>query len=245
MMELGATLCLPRAPRCAECPVAGFCEARKTGRQNELPVKRARPASHQISVRLALLEQRGAVLMRQRPAEASLMPGFWEFPAPEDLTGWQEAEFLGSFHHTITHHHYTVTVLHGKISRAPAGFEWRRRDALEAIPLTTISKKALRLLGRVRLRYRSKNGRRRRRRPRTRRSAPHQDINPLVSAAAWRCLVSCPWPTSPLQATSAGCPHGPTPVLHAPAMNRRRALSRNRVPTLRRNLRRFGERFSS
>jgi len=148
MMELGATLCLPRAPRCAECPVAVFCEARKTGRQNELPVKRARPASHQISVRLALLEQRGAVLMRQRPAEASLMPGFWEFPAPEDLTGWQEAEFLGSFHHTITHHHYTVTVLQGKISRAPAGFEWRRRDALEAIPLTTISKKALRLLGR-------------------------------------------------------------------------------------------------
>jgi A/G-specific adenine glycosylase len=145
VMELGATLCLPRAPRCTECPVAGFCEAGKTGRQNELPVKRARPAARHISVRVALAEKRGAVLMRERRPEESLMPGFWEFPAPEDLAGWEEAELLGSFRHTITHHHYTVTVLHGKISHAPAGFEWRRKDVLETIPLTTISKKALRL----------------------------------------------------------------------------------------------------
>jgi A/G-specific adenine glycosylase len=146
VMELGATICLPRAPRCVECPVAMLCEAGKTGRQHELPVKSSRPAAQQISVRLALVAKHGAVLMRQRRAEESLMPGFWEFPAPEDLAGWRQAELLGSFRHTITHHHYTVTVLRGKISSTPAGFEWRRRDALEAIPLTTISKKALRLL---------------------------------------------------------------------------------------------------
>ena len=146
VMELGATICLPRAPRCAQCPVAMFCEAAKTARQHEFPVKGKRLAALKISVRLALVEKHGAVLMRQRPAEESLMPGFWELPAPEDLAGWREAESLGSFRHTITHHHYTVTVLHGKISHAPAGFEWRRRDALEAIPLTTISRKALRLL---------------------------------------------------------------------------------------------------
>ncbi len=145
VMELGATICLPRAPRCAVCPVAMFCAAAKTGRQHELPVKGRRPAARQISVRLALIEKHGAVLMRQRPAEESLLPGFWEFPAPDHLAGWREAESLGSFRHTITHHHYTVTVLYGKISRTPAGFEWRRRDALESIPLTTISKKALRL----------------------------------------------------------------------------------------------------
>ena len=146
VMELGATICLPRAPRCGECPVAMFCEAAETGRQHELPVKGRRTAAQQISVRLALVEKHGAVLVRQRPAEESLMPGFWEFPATEDLAGWREAESLGSFRHTITHHRYTVTVLHGKISRVPAGFEWRRRDTLDAIPLTTISKKALRLL---------------------------------------------------------------------------------------------------
>ena len=125
---------------------AGSARPRKTGRQRELPVKGRRTAAQQISVRLALVEKHGAVLMRQRPAEESLMPGFWEFPAPEDIAGWREAESLGSFRHTITHHHYTVTVFHGKISRVPAGFKWRRRDVLEVIPLTTISKKALRLL---------------------------------------------------------------------------------------------------
>ena len=146
VMELGATVCQPRTPRCRECPVAAFCEAVKTGRQHELPVKRSRPAARQISVRVALVEKHGAVLMRQRPAEESLMPGFWEFPEPEVLATWHEERLLGSFRHTITHHHYTVTVLHGTISRAPAGFEWHQSDALEAIPLTTISKKALRLL---------------------------------------------------------------------------------------------------
>jgi adenine-specific DNA glycosylase len=100
-------------------------------------------------VRLALIDKPGAVLMRQRSAKESLMPGFWEFPATEDLTGWRDEEFLGTFRHTITHHRYTVTVLRGTISRAPAGFEWRQSDALEAIPLTTISRKALRLLNSV------------------------------------------------------------------------------------------------
>jgi len=146
MMELGATICLPRAPRCAECPVERFCEARKTGRQHELPLKRGKPAARRINARLAVVERNGAVLMRQRPGEASLMAGFWEFPAPEDLPGWREREILGAFRHTITHHHYTITVLTGRVSRAPAGLQWRSREALEAIPLTTISKKALRLL---------------------------------------------------------------------------------------------------
>ena len=145
MMELGATICLPRAPRCAECPVARFCEARMAGRQHDLPVKRGRMAAQRLSLRVAVVEKDGAVLMRQRPAAASLMPGFWEFPAPEDLPGWRESAIVGSFRHTITHHHYTVTVFEGRMKRIPAGFRWRSRERLDAIPLTTISRKALHL----------------------------------------------------------------------------------------------------
>jgi hypothetical protein len=73
------------------------------------------------------------------------MPGFWELPAPEDLPGWRAGKTAGTFRHTITNHLYTITVLSGKISRIPAGFRWRRRNLLTAIPLTTISRKALRL----------------------------------------------------------------------------------------------------
>ena len=145
MMELGATVCLPRTPRCVVCPVARYCEAYKTGRQRELPVKRRKPAALRLGAQVAVVEKNGAVLLRQRPAGASLMPGFWELPAPEDLPGWRAARTAGTFRHTITHHLYTITVFSGKISRVPAGFRWRRWNLLTTIPLTTISRKALRL----------------------------------------------------------------------------------------------------
>src|SRR5712691_3306805 len=45
LMELGAVVCLPREPRCGECPIAAHCEALRRGAQGELPAKRARRAT--------------------------------------------------------------------------------------------------------------------------------------------------------------------------------------------------------
>jgi len=59
--------------------------------------------------------------------------------------------------------------------------------------------------------------------------------NPPASLLAWHRRESCPWPTSPLPATSAGCRDGPIPALHALVTNRRHAPCRNRVSRLRRN----------
>jgi len=146
IMELGATVCLPRGPRCPVCPVAPLCEARKTGRERELPVTGNKPAPERIGLQVAIVRKSGSVLLRQRPATVSLMAGFWELPAPQDLPGWRPAQDLGSFGHTITHHHYTITVLTGKISRAPRDFRWRRGVQLARMPLTTVTRKALRLL---------------------------------------------------------------------------------------------------
>ena len=144
LMELGASICLPRTPRCLLCPVAAFCEGRKAGRQHELPVKRSKAVPLYIQIQVAIIERDGAVLLRRRDG-TSLMAGFWELPAPDDLPSWRPRETLGSFRHTITHHHYTVTVLSGTVARVPAGFRWRR-DRLDRIPLTTVARKALRLI---------------------------------------------------------------------------------------------------
>jgi len=146
MMELGATLCLPRAPRCAECPVAQFCEARQTGREHEFPVKGGKRAPERIELQVAIIARRGRVLLRQRAVSESLMAGFWELPAPGDLPGWRSGTALGSFRHTITHHHYTITVLVGNLEAPPGGFEWRSMRTLARIPLTTIARKALALM---------------------------------------------------------------------------------------------------
>jgi A/G-specific adenine glycosylase len=145
MMELGATVCLPRAPLCTACPVAPFCRARETGRQLELPIKGRKQAVRRIALTVAVVENNGNVLLRRRAATASLMAGFWDLPSPEDLPGWNPSEVLGSFRHTITHHYYTITVLTGTIPAAPKGFRWRRASTLTRIPLTTVARKALQL----------------------------------------------------------------------------------------------------
>lgn len=144
IMELGATICLPKAPRCSQCPVARVCEARNAGRQHEFPVKRRKPSMRLIRLRVAIVEKNGMVLLRRRAAGETLMAGFWELPAPEDLHTWQPVEKIGLFRHTITHNRYTVSVFTGQIGRAPQGYRWRRQ--LDSIPLTTITRKALRLL---------------------------------------------------------------------------------------------------
>jgi A/G-specific adenine glycosylase len=88
MMELGATVCIPIAPRCKECPVAAFCRARALGIENELPPKRRKRATEQITLAAAvLLDPRGrTLLMRPEPHDAaaeeqSLFSNLWQFPA--------------------------------------------------------------------------------------------------------------------------------------------------------------------
>jgi len=146
MMELGATVCLPKGPRCAACPVSGFCQGRQAGRQNELPVKRNGAAARRIDLHVAIVENQGRVLLRRRGDRESLMAGFWELPAREDLEPSVAASVVGSFRHTITHHRYTVIVSHGRSARRARGFRFWQKDRLDEIPLTTITRKALRLL---------------------------------------------------------------------------------------------------
>src|SRR2546430_550206 len=77
MMELGATICLPKNPQCLLCPVAKICRARASGVHNELPVKAVRAAIVQEQRVVFWIEKKGAVLLWQRPPTARLMPGFW------------------------------------------------------------------------------------------------------------------------------------------------------------------------
>ncbi len=147
LMELGATICLPRNPRCPQCPVLGFCEARRLGLEDELPVRLRPPRPIALRVSVALARRDGRFLVRRRPHDASLMPGFWEFPQFEGTPPppyLRFAEPLGQFRHAITNHQYTVTVsaatLHG---RPPADHQWIPENRLPALPLTTISRKAL------------------------------------------------------------------------------------------------------
>ncbi len=143
MMELGATICLPRSPQCLLCPVAVDCQARQEGRQNELPVKRAKAAATAATLEVAVITRKAQLLLRQRAASESRMPGFWELPSPEAVPGARDLLLAGEFVHTIVNTRYTVQVWTGSAARKPAGMRWFAFEELAGIPLTTISRKAL------------------------------------------------------------------------------------------------------
>ena len=144
MMELGATICLPRKPQCLLCPVSQSCEAFRLGLQHELPVRLGRREPVQVELEVAVVHRQDQLLLRRRPDNVTLMPGFWELPGPDGLT---LSEPAGSFSHAITHHQYTVTVYPARAPRRlPAGYCWIPLSDLPTLPLTTITRKALRLV---------------------------------------------------------------------------------------------------
>ncbi len=79
LMDLGATICLPRNPRCLLCPLMEMCKARQNGTQELRPVlKPKKQTPHYVHV-AGVIEKRGRVLLAKRPADG-LLGGMWEFP---------------------------------------------------------------------------------------------------------------------------------------------------------------------
>ncbi|AUX23162.1 adenine glycosylase [Sorangium cellulosum] len=138
LMELGATVCTPRNPRCDACPVDGACVARAQGRQAELPViapKRDVPA---VAMVAAVVRSGDRVLFVRR-AEGGLFGGLWEPPMVEapalaDARALLERagvapdaplREIGRVRHILTHRRLDVTV-----ARAEVPAPWRCRAKL-------------------------------------------------------------------------------------------------------------------
>ncbi len=79
MMELGALVCLPRAARCEECPLASLCRAHAEGLENELPVKAPKKERRVEDRTVLLIEQNGRFAIAKRP-KRGLLADLWEFP---------------------------------------------------------------------------------------------------------------------------------------------------------------------
>lgn len=79
LMDLGATICLPKNPRCLLCPLMDVCRARIHGTQDSRPVLKPKKQVPHYTIAAAVIRQRGRVLLVQRP-ETGLLGGLWEFP---------------------------------------------------------------------------------------------------------------------------------------------------------------------
>lgn len=93
LMDLGATLCLPRHPNCPACPIRVGCIARRNGWQDRIPPARRETPKKRIAYLCGILEQEGRILLARRPL-SGLLPGLWEFPGGECRSGKSYADRL-------------------------------------------------------------------------------------------------------------------------------------------------------
>jgi A/G-specific adenine glycosylase len=133
MMELGATVCLPRNPLCETCPVASWCTK---GHVEKAGLKQRRTA--QLNYSLSLGAKKIALV--QRPRNARLMAGMWELPSAEGPAGNE----LMTLKHSITHTDYRVAVFAGATAD---GARWISLAKLEGLALTGVTRKILQRAG--------------------------------------------------------------------------------------------------
>jgi len=157
LMELGARLCTPRAPRCADCPLSAHCRARQAGRAAELPLPKERRASIEVELELACVERAGRWLLVRRPS-GGRMAGLFELPTCERVAEgvahlWParlptgivpEGEALARFSHAITHHRIRAVLRRARLTGSvPEGAQWATRAECAALGLTGLTRKAL------------------------------------------------------------------------------------------------------
>jgi A/G-specific adenine glycosylase len=143
MMELGAMICVPREPRCVECPVEKFCGARQFGLERELPPAKVKAKLIRKDRTLVVIRKAGKLLLIPSPR----VPGFWDLPEP--FPGIRLGASLGVFRHAITTSQYVFEVREATGGRPPAGARWLDEKKLYEIPFSTASKKALACLQKV------------------------------------------------------------------------------------------------
>ena len=160
LMELGATICTPRTPRCADCPIHTACAAYEQGTQLERPAPQPRRSIPERNfVTLILIDRAGRVLLHQRPP-TGLLAGLWEFPATQndatafaaELTGFTlEPISLKTVTHTFSHFraHYRVHYARlPDVSETPRdlAFRWLHASDLDALALPAAQRRIARLI---------------------------------------------------------------------------------------------------
>lgn len=154
MMDLGATICLPRQPRCLACPLQAHCAAHKAGTAANLPKKASKKLKPHRRGRAYWLERADGMVLLRRRKPKGLLGAMVELPS----YGWSDddapanIERLASEWFTVTppvthifsHFRLELSVLRGRIKdvAAPEDCFWRPVDQLGDVGLPSVMQKA-------------------------------------------------------------------------------------------------------
>src|SRR5690606_16588838 len=162
-MDVGATICLPKNPRCLLCPLLEICEARKKGTQEYRPVLKPKKASPHYLQAGAVIIKNGKVLLNQRPTDG-LLGNMWEFPnarveadPAKELAKSLKAqtkiqvkkkEAIGIVTHAYTHFKVTEHVFICEAVSIPKDkkLKWVKIDELENYPMGKIDRQIAKML---------------------------------------------------------------------------------------------------
>ncbi len=166
LMELGATVCTPASPACAECPLERLCLARAAGEERTLPVTARPKTSPTVRVVFGLVTSRNRVLLVRRP-KGQLLGGLWALPGGERTRKDERADLaalirdqsavaveVGSrwsrVSRTFSHRKWSGSIFRCKPRRRPRSAEtvrWISREDALRLPLVPFHRDAIRALG--------------------------------------------------------------------------------------------------
>jgi A/G-specific adenine glycosylase len=150
LMELGAIVCLPRNPQCLVCPLSAGCKTKGEHKTASRPRMLSREVAHALSVRTGRQSGQASreVLLEQRPAALTVMPGLWELPALLD-SAVPEKELRMTVRHAIMQVNYYVrirTVFEDDVEAmtdARGERRWVPLGEALGMPLTGLARKVL------------------------------------------------------------------------------------------------------
>ena len=147
LMDLGALVCTPKAPRCEVCPLRGLCLAKANGTQAQRPVRKPRSRTPHYDVSAAVIRRNGHILLARRP-ENGMLGGLWEFPGGKVQPGetYQAAlqreireelaaeiavgDRIGTYRHAFTHFRITLRAYECRLRPASPPLQALEHSAL-------------------------------------------------------------------------------------------------------------------
>jgi A/G-specific adenine glycosylase len=169
LMDLGQTICTPRSPDCARCPLRARCAGRMRGIAAALPTRSERPRPQSVCVAAAFVPGAGRALLRRR--EGSLLGGMWEFPSATGATPAQALRRLrrqlsalgarltavhpvGRAGHTVVHRRLAIRVYPAELELPAAarfarraGHRWFRAADLKRAAVPALTRKVAEAAG--------------------------------------------------------------------------------------------------
>ena len=152
MMDFGATWCTPRSPRCIDCPVALTCDALRTGRIDQLPVKEKKLKVKERRFAYIYVRYKGQTVLRRRPA-GDIWQGLWEPLLVEDSPlpdlGCPLTQVAHDVKHVLTHRVLLVDFYLAEPAQRPellSGYTWVDESDLDGYALPRLVEKLIEML---------------------------------------------------------------------------------------------------